>query len=473
MNVKQLMESMKAAMAELDALNTSIDKAADEDAKTKAREAFDAKRAEVTALKAKLDTAVAEAEERNANNDSIKRATGLTSLNLPGNASLGGSTMHAEAVDRMEDMRAKEKIFSKHMTTGLQPKLLSGEELKALAPREGSKFGVGASGGVCLPPAMAIKMLGLKWAESVGYSGDDIRAICKASTMLSSSDALGGYTVPQDFRLPMLNTAVEAPSILQRATIIPAPTGEVTMPKSLQDDSNEYGGMVGEWINEGGLKPKTDTRFTQEIIPCHEFAMHTQISLRLLSRSSIAMENWIATRARQVCLDALETAFINGDGVGKPLGILQTAGIRERARTTAGTVTRKDTTKIMFGLKPYHRAGGVYLMDDTVFQAMWDLEDTTGRGLFTPSMANGPYDMLNGKPYIVTTRTPNLGTDGDLTFVDLREYYVPMEQDIVIKRSDDYDIVHNLATIVIFVVVGGKLVQPRLACMLGNENLDS
>ena len=47
--------------------------------------------------------------------------------------------------------------------------------------------------------------------------------------------------------------------------------------------------------------------------------------------------------------------------------------------------------------------------------------------------------------------------------------HAPMEQDIVIKRSDDYDIVHNVATIVIFVVVGGKLVQPRVCAILGNE----
>jgi len=466
MDIKLIKEKLDAAYAEMKNLSVSIDKAEGDEAKAEARKSFEAKRAEVDGLKKELDEAIENAEREKAINASIEKANNMTTVVPPAGTNVAGAKA-AEAKDHDKELRAKEGIALKYIEGGV--KELSGEEFRAVAPAEGTKWSEKTEGGIVMPRSFTVKMMGYKWARQVGMHPSEITRLMKASTMVSGTDALGGYTVPEDFRLPMLDLPVEQTHILQRATVMPAPTGEITMPKSKQTDSDEYGGMVGEWIEEAGLKPKTDTRFEQVKISTHEYAMHTQISIRLLNRSAIAMEQWLATRGRQGIMDAADSAFINGDGSGKPLGYLQTDGIRERKRETSGTVTRTDITKLKFKLKPYHRAGGVYVIDDTVLEVLEDLTDNEGRQLFTASMANGPFDRLAGYPYIVTTRTPNLGGDGDVSFIDLREYYVPMEQDIVIKRSDDYDIVHNVATIVMFAVMGGKLVQPRVCGILGDE----
>ena len=92
--------------------------------------------------------------------------------------------------------------------------------------------------------------------------------------------------------------------------------------------------------------------------------------------------------------------------------------------------------------------------------------DTTGRPLFTPSVAGTMPDRLNGYPYIDTHRLPNIGSEGDLNFVDLREYIVAMESEIVVKTSDDYKFQDNVRAFVVFVIVGGELVQPRAAAEL-------
>ena len=463
MGIKELQEAVKKAFAEQKTLSAAIDKA-DEEKKDEARKAFEAKRDEVAELKSQLDEAIQKAEQERDMADSMKRASDLTAVQTPAGAPLGGGA--AQAKDFGKELRAKEHTFLKYMEGGVSN--ISGEELKLVSPSQNSAFKE-AHGGVCMPLSFRLKMFGAKWARDVGIGSDEIRTCQKASTMVSTSDPLGGYTIPEDFRLPMLDLPTEMSHIMPRATVIPCPTGEVTMPKAKQTDANEYGGMVGEWIAEAGEKPKTDTRFEQIKIAAHEYAMHTQISIRLLNRSAIAMENWLATTGRKVCLDAMDTAFINGDGVGKPLGILNTDGIREVKRQTAGTVVRKDMVNLKYKLQPYHRAGAVYVMEDGVCQALENLEDNEGRPLFTASTMSGLFDRLGGYPYVSTTRNPSIGTDGDVFFCDLSEYYVPMEQDIVIKRSDDYDIVHNVATIVIFVVVGGKLVQPRVCAQLGDE----
>jgi HK97 family phage major capsid protein len=245
-------------------------------------------------------------------------------------------------------------------------------------------------------------------------------------------------------------------------------TGEVTWPKAVQTDANEYGGMTAAWINEAASKTQTDTQFTQEKIATHELAMYTEISHTLLRRSPIAIEQWIATRARQVCMDAMDAAFINGDGNGKPLGLLQTTGIRTVGRTTADTVVRTDLVNLKYALKPYHRAGAVFVAEDGVIKALEELEDNEGRPLFTANAATGIFERLAGYPFIATTRNPTLGTEGDVLFADLREYYIPMEQDIMVKRSDDYKFQNNCTALAIFVHVGGKLVQPRTCAILGD-----
>lgn len=464
--VKKLQEKLKKAFSALKELSANIDKADGDEAKEKAREEHKAKYAEVQELKVKLDDAIKTAEEEKAINASLRSAQTMTTVAPPAGGTLtsGG----AEPRDHDKELRAKEDIFLKYMSDGA--KALSGEEYRAVNPSEASsRFSEKTEGGVVVPRSFVLSMFGTKWAQSMGWTKADIQRIAKASTMVSSTDALGGYTVPEDFRPTLLQLPTEMPHLIDRVTVVPAPTGEVTMPKAKQTDSDEYGGMVGDWIEEGGLKTKADTRFEQVKISTHEYAMYTQISLRLLNRSAIAMESWLSTRGRQVAMDALDQAIISGDGDSKPLGILETDGIRELARTTDGTVVRKDTVNLKYQLKPYHRSGAIFVMDDTVLQALEALEDNEGRPLFSASMANGPFDRLAGYPFIVTTRTPNIGTDGDLIFIDPREYYLPMEQDMVIKRSDDYDIVHNVATIVMFMIAGGQLVQPRVCSILGNE----
>lgn len=463
--LKELKAKYEKAMNEYSVIKGMVASAEGEEAKKSVEKNLADKKAEIEKLNEQIDKALEDEKFEKSMGDMKNKFAGLEETVVP-EVPLGKKS--AEATDHLRKAKDQIDTFQKYMKNEGQIKALSGEELKLLAPKESNKFGQGAKGGVAVPPAFAIRMLGTKWAASVGYSQADINMHLKASTMVSSTDALGGYTVPQDYRPELLNVPTEQAHILQRATVIPAPTGEITMPKAKQTDSNEYGGMVGEWINEAGLKPKTDTRFEQISIPTHEFAMHTQVSTRLLSRSAISMEQWMINRARGVIMDAMDTAFINGDGNGKPIGILQTDGIREVARASATSVSYEDLVNLKYSLRSYHRSNAIFVSHDDAIKELELKKDNDGRPLFTASTANGIYDRLIGYNYVSTYRNPDLGTDGDVFFCDLNEYYIPMEQDIVIKRSDDYDIVHNLATFVFFVVVGGKLVEPRVCSVLGD-----
>jgi len=468
--LKKLEAALEKTLQEADDLEKALGIAESDEDKAAVQKDLDAKNAEAVAIQGDLEKALAAAEKQQTVRTLLEKSRKMRQTQVPAGAdALGGNkaTVPAEPEDVVQKQLDHQNIVHKYLAASKDsPVSLSGNEMELVRPRS-ENFKSGASG-LRLPLMTAIKIMGIKWAMDVGYTPAEISVAMKASTMVSSSNALGGFTVPQDFRNTLLNLPVEENHILPRATVFPSPTGTVTIPKAKQTDSDEYGGMAGQWISEGGLKTKSDTQFEQVEISSHEYAMYTQISIRLLQRSAIAMENWIVTRGRQKIMDAMDNAFINGTGSGQPTGILQTAGIRTVARQAANAVGHTDAVRLKRALKPYHRAGGVFVMNDDVGGYLEETKDNEGRPLFSASTANGPYDRLVGFPFLENTRNPSLGTSGDIFFCDLREYYVPMEQEIVAKRSDDYDIVHNLATIVIFVVVGGELVQPRVCAELGD-----
>jgi len=459
-DINALQKSLDEGREKLSELNLAIDQAEDEETMNAAEKAFNEKRDEVESLTEQLEKAMDDHDADQRAKAASARAASMQEVDSK--AALGGGQpkVKAEAFDMSAKMKAHEEAAARFLKSG--PSHVSGRELDLIKPAK--HWSEATEGGITMPRSWGLKMFGLKWARSVGYSDAEIAACVKA-TMVSSDPGLGGNTVPEDFRPTLLNLPTEEAHILPNATVVPAPTGEVTFPKAVQDAGDEYGGMAGSWISEGGTKPNTDTSFEQVKIPTHEFALHTQISHRLLSRSAIAIENWIQTVGSRVCLDAMDTAFISGTGVGQPLGILNTAGIGTTTRAGAG-ITEDDLINLKYDLAPYHRGGGTYLMNDDVLQGLELRKDGEGRPLFTASTANGVFDRLSGFPFVSHTRQPALGADGDVIFVDLREYYVAMEQDIVMVRSDHFAFTNNVATIAIFMVVGGRLVQPRVATQL-------
>ena len=468
MDPKELRELLTKQLEEMKTLEAALDAVSEEDAENRplAQKAFDTKKDEFNATKKKLEAAILSAKEEQAATDLIAQAKALEETRVPAGALTAPATtsVEATAIDHAQKQVDQLYFVQRFLTAKKGVSALNQQEYDAIKVKNPT-FKAG-NVGVTLPLFMRIKMLGLPWANAMGFSATEIDSARKASVMVSATNALGGYTVPEDFRPTMIQLPVEEAHVLPRATVLPSDTGEITIPRARQTDSDEYGGMAGEWISEAGAKPQSDTRFEQVTIQCHEYAMYTQVSIRLLERSAIAMENWITTRGRQKCMDAMDTAFIRGSGTGQPTGFLNTAGIRSVARQTAGAVDHTDLVNLKYALKPYHRAGGTFMVDDEVMQSLEISQDTLGRPLFAPSVANGPYNRLVGYPYVANTRQPNLGSEGDTCFIDLREYYVGMEQDVVVKRSDDYDIVHNVATIVIFMVIGGELVEPRVCAEL-------
>ena len=369
-------------------------------------------------------------------------------------AATGGAA--AQAKDYEKEEREKEDAFLSY--AGGKSWADAEKALKLLQPTTpaAAKSLAAQEGGVVMPKRMFAMVFGGKVAREFGYQG---KAIPVLSTDLSA-------VIPEDLRRNLLELPTAQPFVMDRATVVPSPTGQITWPVLTQTDSNEYGGVIVAQTEEGGSKPETEPKISQVPVATHETAAYTELGLALLRRSAIQLEPLLMRLFRGAIGHHLNGLFLTGSGTGEALGIFSTTGIQSADRAVAGTVGYDDLVELEFALQPYHRAGATFVLADGVLKVLKKAKDSDNRPLWVPSVSGDLFNKLCGYPYQGTTQSPALGTAGDAAFVDLNEYIVALEEDVVVARSDHFKFRNNLAAFRVSVQVGGRLCQPRAAAIL-------
>ena len=355
---------------------------------------------------------------------------------------LSQKSYFAQPKDKTQEMNHKELAFYKYMVG----KSLSDDEQNLLKPsNRWAKSD--AQSGVSIPRSMACKIMGSLFAKTIPLTVDD---------------SAGAALIPEDYKPNLIALPDEPNYIYGKTTIIPTQTGAVVLPRLTQTDGSEYGGVSCTWISDGGEKGATEPDFDQVSIATNELSAYTEVSNTLLRTSAINLEQTISDLFRRSMANIIEQAILTGSGTGQPLGITNTPGIRLVARHVAGTVDYTDLVNLKYALNSYQRKNAVFVIDDTVAKALMATQDAMEQPLFTSSAKDGMFDTLIGNPYFETTRLAAIGENGDVLFGDPAYYYVAIEQDIVVKKSVDYKFRNNLTSMVVFALIGGKLVEPRV-----------
>lgn len=451
----KLLKDLEAAQKGMDdkraSLSALVDsKSAKPEDVTAADAAFKTAREAVEKLTEQVEKAVEEAKSAERTAAATKAAREMTVVDVQGKALVA-----AVAVDHQKEDQAELDIFARYCSKGRAG--LSPLEIERVKPSVDSAFkSEDAQMGIRMPRRLVSKILGPVFSKAV--------------PMLSTANADGGYTFQSEFRAMLLQLASEGPTLMPRVTTIPTRSGTVLIPRLNSSDANEFGGVAVGWTAEGGQKPETQPTFEQVSITAAELSAYTEVSHRLLSRSALDLETILAALFRGSIYDAVENAMVNGSGVAQPLGVVNTAGIHVVGRQQAGQVNWQDLVKLKYALKPYHRRNAFFVVNDDVARDLELKVDSQNRPLFTASTANGIYDRLVGFPWVTNTRLPALGMEGDIIFMDPVQYYLVMEEDVVVKRSDDFKFRNNLAAFAVFIAVGGQDVQPRTVSVLSGPN---
>jgi len=163
--------------------------------------------------------------------------------------------------------------------------------------------------------------------RSARGKGDDQRLEWCASEQRMDEGESGGFMVPTQFREQLLEVQPQAGMIRGRANVIPAgspPDASITMPALDQTGDtpgNVYGGVEVNWIGEGDAKPDTKANFREVTLTPKELAANVPLTDKII-RNAPAMSSIVERLLRGALLSAQDHAFLSGDGVNRPLGIL-------------------------------------------------------------------------------------------------------------------------------------------------------
>jgi HK97 family phage major capsid protein len=304
-----------------------------------------------------------------------------------------------------------------------------------------------------------------EFIQTLRYKPQDER-LTRDLSMSNGSE--GGVLVPTTFRDQIMMVNPQGGIFRSRATVIPAdaahPDAGITMPAiDYAGGRDVYGGVSVSWISEGALKPETQPVFTDISLQPKEVAAHIVLTDKLL-RNASAVNTTVRSLLASAILAAEDDAFLNGNGVGKPLGVISAPATIGATRATASTIGYVDVV----GMYSKAKFGGslVWVASQSILPKLLNLVDGDGRLIWQPNAAVGAPGTLFGLPVLLNERSPQLGTAGDLVLMDASYYLIKDGTSLSISASEHVLFRENKTVIKAFWNVDG---QPWVKSKLTQE----
>lgn len=264
--------------------------------------------------------------------------------------------------------------------------------------------------------------------------------------LMGTQGDLGGFLIPDDFQATIVKDLAGFAVIRNIARVIPTGGNVVVMPSiqpRVSPDSDIYSSTyVGSWKAEGyvtgGTAPAQQNapKFGQERIPVHVWQPDAiEVTMQLMEDSKAPLDAILSeTIAETRALDE-DSAFINGDGVGKPLGLMDTSvGIATVNSGHATLLTYGGLVDLFSSLPAQYRQNMRWLMSSQSFGAILKLADTQARPIFTPNEIPG---NLWTKPISFSEFMPDASGGASakpIIIGDFRYYGIADRQELRIQR---------------------------------------
>ncbi len=233
--------------------------------------------------------------------------------------------------------------------------------------------------------------------------GTELTAEQKAfaqKAMSVDSDEDGGFFVDPETNGKIVEKMYESSPVRQLADSITISSDSF---KFLYDGDE----AAAEWVGETQSRNNTNTpQLNEIIIPVHELHASPKATQKLLDDAAVNLEAWLTGKVSSKFGRAEATAFISGNGVGKPKGILAyanaSAGFNkvEVNRTASATaIAGDDLIATQHKLKEGYQRNASWLINRLIISEIRKLKDSvSGQYLWQPGLREGTPNVLLGRP---------------------------------------------------------------------------
>ena len=277
------------------------------------------------------------------------------------------------------------------------------------------------------------------------------------NALQEGTDSEGGYLVPDEFERTLVEALEEENVFRTLAHVIRTSSGDRKIPVVASKGS-------ASWVDEEGAYQESDDVFSQVSIGAYKLGTMIKVSEELLADSVFDLEAYISKEFARRIGAREEESFFNGDGKGKPLGILAAAGGAEVGVTAASAtaITADEVIDLFYSLKAPYRKNAVWVLNDATVKQIRKLKDTTGQYLWQPSLVAGTPDTLLGRPVKTSAFMPTAAAGAKtIAFGDFKYYWIADRQGRTFKKLSELYAANGQVGFMGSQRVDGKLILPE------------
>ncbi|WP_271529342.1 phage major capsid protein [Bradyrhizobium sp. CCBAU 25338] len=294
--------------------------------------------------------------------------------------------------------------------------------------------------------------------------GEPLDGIERKSLTIGGSPTTGADLVAPQYLAQIITKLVQFSPMRAVASAMGVGTGKVFLPI-------EGNALSGTWVTETGSRSETNPDFGQVEIDAFEHAAIVPVSRQLLEDSIVDLSGYLSNQISKQFGKAEATAFVSGDGNGKPTGFLNTPSAFDQV------VAKQDGSNILdklislfYALPDAYASQGVWFMNRTTQGVIRSKAVLATNGiLWSDGLADGTPARLLGRPVYDAVDMQNLVGTGSpvaatypIAFGDFASMYQIIDRVGVQIMRDDFTGADN--GIVKFRArrrVGGKVVLPE------------
>lgn len=277
-------------------------------------------------------------------------------------------------------------------------------------------------------------------------------------TLTVSSDPQGGYLAPTEMSSEFIRNLIEFSPIRALASVRQTGAPAVSYPKRNSITN-------AKWKGETQTQEGSEPTFGQVEIPAREVNTFVDISNQLLADSAGAAEAEVRLALAEDFGQKEGLAFVKGDGVLAPLGILMAQGVTHTPTgnaSTLGTAPAEVMIDALYALPAAYRARGTWLMNSRSLAAVRKLKDGQGNFLWQPSYQAGQPETILGRPVVDIPDMDDIGSGTTpIVFGDIATAYRIIDRlalsilvNPYIRATEGITRIHATRR------VGGAVVQP-------------
>lgn len=315
------------------------------------------------------------------------------------------------------------------------------------------------------------------WASSrtqMTPDSDDVRRYIQKmdqvlrNAMSEKVPADGGFLVPEVLRSELLRISLETAIVRSRARVVPMESLRVPYP-TIDDTShvtNVYGGVQGYWTEEAAALTNSQPAFGRTVLEAKKLTLYTEIPNELFSDSAVTLTQFLNEIFPEALAYFEDDAFINGSGQGEPQGYITSPAAIAVTRKTTSHVYFPDIANMYAQMWPASLSRAVWICSPAVIAELLQLALVNpggGTGVASPpsfitnmQVLDAPTMTIFGRPLIVSEKVPNLGTAGDLSFVDFGYYLLGDRQAMQASTSEQYKFQNDVTAFRVIERVDGR-----------------